>query len=97
MNELKGMNCQECSEPLSFLLSFLDGVELSLQSRAHFVDLIVQKWSERFSVLRFKVINYFMTMWLTYAIELLLQPRAHFVDLIVQKWSDAVSFFPTCM
>ena len=47
-NELKELNCQKCSEPLSFL-RFLSEMELSLQSRAHFVDLIFKKWSETVS------------------------------------------------
>ena len=39
MNELKGMKCQKCSVPLSFLFE----IELSPKSRARFVGLIVQK------------------------------------------------------
>ena len=60
--------------------------ELSLQSRAHFVDLIFKKWSEAVRLLRFLC-----------EIELSLQSRAHFVDLIFKKWSETVSFFAIFM
>ena len=48
MNELIGMNCQKCSEPFNSS-RFLCEMELSLQSRAHFVDLILKQWSEALS------------------------------------------------
>ena len=50
-------------------LRCLSETEFSLQSRAHFVDLIVQKWCETVSFLRF-----------VSEIELSLQSRVHFVD-----------------
>ena len=56
-------------------------LELSLQSRAHFVDLIVQKCSGVVNSWRFLC-----------EIELLLQSRAHFLDPIFKKWSEPVSF-----
>ena len=43
-------------------------------------SFIFQKWSEGVIFSRFYVINYLMTMWLTYETELSLQPCAHFVD-----------------
>ena len=50
---------------------FLCEIELSLQSRAHFADLIFQKCSAPFSFCKqLYVINYLMMMWLTLEIEL---------------------------
>ena len=46
MNELKGMNCQKCSDFAVFFFRFLRENELSLQSRAHFVT-IVRNWKFR--------------------------------------------------
>ena len=51
MDDLKGMNCQKWSEPVTSL-RFLCETELSLQSRAHFVGLIFKKWSEPVTFLR---------------------------------------------
>ena len=72
---------RKCSQPLIHAFP--------TASRPHFVDLlvhlIVQKWSETISFLRFYVVNYLMTTWLTYEIKLSLQSRAHFVDLIFKK------------
>ena len=65
----------------SVFLGFLCEIELWLQSRAHFADLIFKKWSRFVSFLRFLC-----------EIELSLESRAHFVDLIFKKWSDPVSF-----
>ena len=53
----------------SVFLAFLCEIELSLQSCAHFADLIFQKWSERRSFLRFLCET-----------ELLLQSCALFVN-----------------
>ena len=79
-NELKWMNSNERIERNDLSTSssksgktfhFFDlcGIELSLQSRADFVDLIFKKCSEPVSVWRFLS-----------EIELSLQSRAHFVD-----------------
>ena len=98
MNDLTWMNCDEWverNEVPKVLLSFwrfLSEIALSLQSCAHFVDLIFKKWSEPVSFLRSYVINCLMTMWLTCEIELSLQSRPHFGDLIFQKWPGPVSF-----
>ena len=45
INDLKGMYCQKCSDPLRFL-RFSCEIELLLllHSRAHFADLISQQW-----------------------------------------------------
>ena len=72
--------------PVSFLRSLCE-IELSLQSRAHFADLIFQKCSETLmSVLRFFC-----------EIELSLQSRTLFVDLIFQKRSARQFFFAVFM
>ena len=42
MNDLKGMNCQKCTEAL-IVWRFFCEIWLLLQSRAHFVDLIIKK------------------------------------------------------
>ena len=96
---------QKCSEPDSFL-RFLCEIELSLQSRAHFVDLILQKCCgpSVFTILCdqplggwwwWMMMMMMMMMWLTYEIELWLQSHAHFANLIFQKWSkhDIFLFF----
>ena len=83
-------------------------IELSLQSRAHFVDLIFQKvvWCPQIftseielslqSRARFVDPIFQKVVWcpqiLTSEIELSPQYRAHFVDLIFQKWSDVPNF-----
>ena len=69
-------------EPVSFL-RFLCEIELSLQSPAHFVDLICKKWQKLSVFDDFCVIIYLMTMRSTHEMKLSLQSRAHFVDLIV--------------
>ena len=71
---------QKRSGPLSFL-PFVCEIELSLQSRAPFSDLIFQKCSDRDSFLQFLC-----------EIELLRQSCAHFVDLILQKCCDLDNF-----
>ena len=68
----------------STIISSTSEIELSQQFRAHFVDLILQKWPER---------RQFFTMF--FKIEFSLQARAH-VDLIFQKWWDAVFFVVFC-
>ena len=65
-----------------FFAFFFCEIELSLPSRAHFVDLIFKKWSEAVNFLR-----YFCE------IELSLQSRPHFFDLIFKKCEKPVSFF----
>ena len=83
------------SEPVSFWRSLCDHLmtmwstdemELSLQSPAHFVDLIVdlifKQWSEPVSFF-FRFLS---------EIELLLQSRAHFVDLIFKKCNKTLIF-----
>ena len=67
---------QKRSGPLSFL-PFVCEIELSLQSRAPFSDLIFQKCSDRDSFLRFLC-----------EIELWLQSHAHFSNPIFQKSSE---------
>ena len=74
MNGLKGMNSQT---PEFFLCE----IEHSVESRAHFVDLLFEKWSEGVNFLRPLC-----------EMELPPQSRAHFVDLIFQKWSEVFSF-----
>ena len=62
-----------------------DEMKLSLQSRTHFVDLIVdlifKKWSEAIILWRFFCET-----------GLLLQSRAHSVDRIFKTWSEPLSF-----
>ena len=59
-------------------------IELSLKSRAHFVDLIFKKCKQPVSFLRFPCET-----------ELSLQSGAHFVELIFKKWSKSLSVFFT--
>ena len=85
MNELKLMNWQEWIAKVLRSPQFctvLCEMELSLQSRAHFADLIFKKWSQVFGFCDFLCET-----------ELSLQSRAHFVDLIFKKWSEVFSFF----
>ena len=66
--------------PLSFL-GLLCEIELSLQSRAHFVDLIFKKWSEP--------IGFSQCLC---EIELSLQSRAHLAELIFKKLQKVLFF-----
>ena len=69
-NELKGIDCQKCSETLCFFLRFLSETELSLKSRAPFAGLIFPK-----------ALTWSFSFWrCLFEIELLPQSRAHFVD-----------------
>ena len=63
------------------IILFMYEAGLSLKSRAHFVDLIFQKWAETRNFLRFLC-----------EMELSLQSRAHFVDLIFQKCPGPLSY-----
>ena len=71
-NELKWMICRPHLQKVVRTRQFftiLCEIELSLQSRAHFVDLILKKWSDPISFWQFLCEK-----------ELSLQSRAHFVD-----------------
>ena len=81
-------HCPPGSDPLSFCKFSMQSKcfemhpSLSLQSGAHFADLIFQKCFVPLSFLRFLC-----------EIELSLQSRVRFADLIFQKYSEHFSFY----
>ena len=82
---------------LSFFLRCLSEIEPSLQSRAHFVDLLFKKWSKHAPSVfynYFIVINYYrMKMWSTDDMKLSLQSRAH--TLSTSLWTSSSKSGPT--